>query len=37
VREPCTPARAAASLLTGGAYPTISDSVYVDLNVKYAK
>ena len=26
-----------ASLLTGGAYPTISDSVYVDLNVKYAK
>ncbi|HVK77378.1 MAG TPA: hypothetical protein VM734_28925 [Kofleriaceae bacterium] len=27
----------AASLLTGGAYPTISDSFYVDLNVKYAK
>jgi hypothetical protein len=26
-----------ASLLTGGAYPTISDSVYLDLNVKYAK
>lgn len=26
-----------ASLLTGGVYPTISDSVYVDLNVKYAK
>ncbi len=26
-----------ASLLTGGAYPTISDSIYVDLNVKYAK
>lgn len=26
-----------ASLLTGGAYPTIGDSVYVDLNVKYAK
>jgi hypothetical protein len=25
-----------ASLLTGGAYPTIRDSVYVDLNVKYA-
>jgi hypothetical protein len=27
----------AASLLTGGAYPTIRDSVYIDLNVKYAK
>jgi hypothetical protein len=26
-----------ASLLTGGMYPTISDSVYIDLNVKYAK
>lgn len=26
-----------ASLLTGGAYPTIRDSFYVDLNVKYAK
>jgi hypothetical protein len=26
-----------ASLLTGGLYPTISDSVYIDLNVKYAK
>jgi hypothetical protein len=26
-----------ASLLTGGAYPTISDSFYVDLNAKYAK
>ncbi len=26
-----------ASLLTGGAYPSISDSVYVDLNVKYVK
>ena len=26
-----------ASLLTGGYYPTIRDSVYVDLNVKYAK
>jgi hypothetical protein len=26
-----------ASLLTGGAYPTIRDSVYVDLNVKYVK
>jgi hypothetical protein len=26
-----------ASLLTGGAYPTISDSFYIDLNVKYAK
>lgn len=26
-----------ASLLTGGVYPTISDSFYVDLNVKYAK
>jgi hypothetical protein len=26
-----------ASLLTGPAYPTISDSFYVDLNVKYAK
>jgi hypothetical protein len=26
-----------ASLLTGGAYPTIRDSVYIDLNVKYAK
>lgn len=26
-----------ASLLTGGPYPTISDSVYVDLNVKYVK
>jgi hypothetical protein len=24
-------------LLTGGLYPTISDSVYVDLNVKYAR
>jgi hypothetical protein len=26
-----------ASLLTGGLYPTIGDSVYVDLNVKFAK
>lgn len=26
-----------ASLLTGGAYPEIGDSVYIDLNVKYAK
>jgi hypothetical protein len=26
-----------ASLGTGGLYPTISDSVYIDLNVKYAK
>jgi hypothetical protein len=26
-----------ASLLTGGDYPTIGDSLYVDLNVKYAK
>ncbi|HLU67839.1 MAG TPA: hypothetical protein VKZ63_16255 [Kofleriaceae bacterium] len=26
-----------ASLLTGPAYPTITDSVYVDLNVTYAK
>lgn len=26
-----------ASLLTGGMYPTIRDSVYVDLDVKYAK
>jgi hypothetical protein len=26
-----------ASLLTGGLYPTISDSFYVDLNAKYAK
>jgi hypothetical protein len=26
-----------ASLLTGGLYPSISDSVYVDVNVKYAK
>jgi hypothetical protein len=26
-----------ASLLTGGLYPTIRDSVYIDLNVKYAK
>ncbi len=26
-----------ASLLTGGAYPTIGDSVYFDVNVKYAK
>ncbi len=26
-----------ASLLTGPAYPTISDSVYIDLNVKYVK
>lgn len=26
-----------ASLLTGGFYPTISDSLYFDLNVKYAK
>jgi hypothetical protein len=25
-----------ASLLTGGLYPTIGDSIYVDLNVKYA-
>jgi hypothetical protein len=27
----------AASLLTGGVYPEISDSLYIDLNVKYAK
>jgi hypothetical protein len=27
----------AASLTTGGVYPTISDSIYFDLNVKYAK
>jgi hypothetical protein len=26
-----------ASLLTGGLYPTIGDSMYIDLNVKYAK
>jgi len=26
-----------ASLLTGGMYPSISDSVYVDVNVKYVK
>jgi len=26
-----------ASLLTGGLYPTIRDSVYIDLNVKYVK
>jgi hypothetical protein len=26
-----------ASLLTGGLYPTVRDSVYIDLNVKYAK
>jgi hypothetical protein len=26
-----------ASLLTGGLYPSVSDSVYVDVNVKYAK
>jgi hypothetical protein len=26
-----------ASLLTGGAYPTISDSFYIDLNAKYEK
>jgi hypothetical protein len=26
-----------ASLLTGGMYPTVRDSVYIDLNVKYAK
>jgi len=26
-----------ASLLTGGPYPTISDSLYVDVNVKYVK
>ena len=26
-----------ASLLTGPEYPTVSDSLYVDLNVKYAK
>ncbi|MCE9572374.1 MAG: hypothetical protein K8W52_04395 [Deltaproteobacteria bacterium] len=26
-----------ASLLTGGIYPTVRDSLYVDLNVKYAK
>jgi hypothetical protein len=26
-----------ASLLSGGAYPTISDSVYIDVNLKYAK
>jgi hypothetical protein len=26
-----------ASLLTGGLYPTVGDSVYIDLNVKYAK
>jgi hypothetical protein len=27
----------AASLLTGGMYPTVGDSFYVDLNVKYVK
>ena len=27
----------AASLLTGGMYPTAKDSLYVDLNVKYVK
>lgn len=27
----------AASLLTGGAYPTVKDSLYLDFNVKYAK
>ena len=27
----------AASLLTGGFYPEIGDSIYIDLNVKYAK
>lgn len=26
-----------ASLLTGGLYPTIKESMYIDLNVKYAK
>jgi hypothetical protein len=26
-----------ASLLTGGLYPSVRDSVYIDLNVKYAK
>jgi hypothetical protein len=26
-----------ASLLTGGLYPTIGDSLYIDLNVKYAR
>lgn len=26
-----------ASLLTGGLYPTVKDSVYLDVNVKYAK
>ena len=26
-----------ASLLTGGLYPTISDSVYIDVNAKYVK
>jgi hypothetical protein len=26
-----------ASLLTGGMYPSVSDSVYVDVNVKYVK
>lgn len=26
-----------ATLLTGGLYPNISDSVYIDLNVRYAK
>jgi hypothetical protein len=26
-----------ASLLTGGMYPTVRDSLYIDLNVKYAK
>jgi hypothetical protein len=26
-----------ASLLTGGEYPTIGDSVYIDVNVKYVK
>ncbi|MBV8759425.1 MAG: hypothetical protein JO257_19210 [Deltaproteobacteria bacterium] len=26
-----------ASLLTGGLYPTISDSIYVDVNAKYVK
>ena len=28
---------AGASLLGGGAYPTIRDSFYIDLNVKYVK
>lgn len=27
----------AASLLTGGMYPTVKDSLYIDLNVKFAK